>query len=285
MRTQASETVIADIQFFGGTYGTLWNPDEFVDTDKHGDAIDSGSVESFKGYLDCLGKLYVEALVDEFMPDSEGKVLFESTSSPREYNFGTDRLFVTIDQAFLTEIVESIYGDDDKRDGFDMYLYEHFTSYSSYSNSLEEWRSDFEQDGIGDAGLVVCGAYLSFWILWEDKQSGGKDIETQIYEDIYEGLGNYVRDNWDYEYPLVYEALCELEHDCIVEVSPPPEPGMPSADKQFEYDLDEPLVNTYCAIVTYFNSLKRYVPSDIELTVSTDSKLDVACPGQLALPL
>ena len=214
MRTEANEPRIAEVLFFGGTYDSLWSPDEYAPTDDQGDAIDSGSVKSFKGYLDHLGECYVEGLVSELeIPD--GMVSFESTSSPREYNFGTDRLFVNVDQAWLTGIVESIYGDADMREAFEEYLAAHFTSCdgfcSSYSNSIEEWKRDFIQDGIGNSDHNICGTYLSFWMKWQHKEFGsGESLEVDLHYSIYVALGNYVQDNWEYEYSTILDALTEL---------------------------------------------------------------------------
>ena len=277
-------TVNAEILFFGGTYETLWCPGEYAPTDDQGDAIDNGSVKSFKAYLDHLGTVYTEALAEELeIPD--GMISFEATSSPREYNFSTNRLFVDVDLTYLTGLVESIYAD--KREAFATYLEMKYTSYdgssSECSNDIDEWEESFRETGIADSDHVVCGIYLSFWMQQQHQELGsGESLELDLYYSISDNLGNYVESNWEYEFPAIIDTLYDLDHPCTVEVLPPDEPGMPSASRRFEYTNST--IDTYCEIVSYFNSLPRYIPSDTEL-VLVEGSISIECPGQLALPL
>ena len=212
--TTVQTNLLANIQFFSGCYDSKFSPDEHADTDSSGEAIDSGSIDSLDGYMECLGKLYVEALVSAWESDQQQLISFESISSPREYNFENDRLSVHIDSALLNTMVRKIYADADMRLSFTGYLKQLFSSrpgfIPSYSDDLAEWESAFSSDGLANCDHNTCGTYLSFYLLWEfdsNRSDAASDLEWNIYYEIDESLDEYVQGHWEYEDKELVDAI------------------------------------------------------------------------------
>jgi methylglutaconyl-CoA hydratase len=93
---------------------------------------------------------------------------FESLDSPREYNFSTDRLFVTLPLGHL-ETLREYAGDDALRE-----VIEHrFTSrdgfISSYSNNLDDWKAKpLAEYDHNEAGAVLQAATMKAVPSFED---------------------------------------------------------------------------------------------------------------------
>ena len=214
------QRLLANIQFFSGCCESEFSPDEHADTDSNGEAIDSGSIDSLDGYIECLGKLYVEALTVRVLDREQFELIsFESISSPREYNFETDRLFVYIDSDLLTTMARKIYTDVAMRVSFAGYLKQLFTSRSgfipSYSDDLAEWESAFSSDGLADCDHNTCGTYLSFYLLWEfdsNSKDAASDLEWDVYYTIDEALDEYVQGHWEYEDKELVDAIYAADH-------------------------------------------------------------------------
>ena len=213
--TTVQTNLLANIQFFSGCYDTKFSPDQHADTDSSGEVIDSGCIDSLDGYRSCLGSLYTEALTARVLTSEQFDLIsFESISSPREYNFGTDRLFVHIDSALLTTMAQRIYADADMRSSFAGYLKQLFTSRSgfipSYSDCILEWESEFNQDGLADCDHNICGTYLSFYLLWEfdnNSTDAATDLDWDVYGTINESLSEYVQNHWEYEDKELVDAI------------------------------------------------------------------------------
>lgn len=84
---------------------------------------------------------YCKAYVDAFAEDNGIALTYESLSSPREYNFTTDRIFCEITPEEVKRLVSLL-----DREKFAEYVKENFTScdgFSSfYSNNADEWKID-----------------------------------------------------------------------------------------------------------------------------------------------
>lgn len=123
-------------------------------------------------YRACYGKI-AEAYVDAFswyFKDALGidlQLKFESMSSPREYNFTTDRLFAYIPD----DVVEDLFrrSEADGHKSLQAVLKERHTSYdgfiSFYSNDLTEWLEKpldewdhNELESLMQAALLIAGA-------------------------------------------------------------------------------------------------------------------------------
>jgi hypothetical protein len=99
-------------------------------------------------------KAYAEAFAEEFKIKCE----FESLSSPKEYNFTTDRIFVTIADNEVTRLRSLVSAEE-----LDKVAKERFTSYdgfySSYSNDVADW-GDLQEWDHNQIGALIA-AYVN----------------------------------------------------------------------------------------------------------------------------
>lgn len=145
------------------------------------DHIARAYVEYFNGYIK-----------EEYEIDLELK--FESMTSPREYNFETDRVFCEIslekaqllfDSTSTPAIRQAIHDRFTSRSGF----------ISSYPNRLEDWPISIEEWDHNQLGTLMV-ALLSDaedydWKIWEDMQDHNvydtafdKCVDWVLYDDL-----------------------------------------------------------------------------------------------------
>ena len=146
--------------------------------------------------FDHIARAYVEYFNDyikeEYEIDLELK--FESMTSPREYNFETDRIFCHISQEKAQLLFDSVplYAIKQK-------IYTRFTSYdgfiSSYPNRLEDWPTSIEEWDHNQLGTLLV-ALLSDaedydWKIWENMQDRNvydvafdKGVDWVRYDDL-----------------------------------------------------------------------------------------------------
>lgn len=129
---------------------------------------------------------------------------FESMSSPRFYNFETDRIFVELTRADLARLWRTVSRDDltkaaaarfTSRDGF----ISHYSPDWREWGRLSEW--DHNQIGtlVGAAAVIENGGDWDSWAefsLVEDCDGNG-DIDQWIWDNAEPGLGRAL-DLWDY---------------------------------------------------------------------------------------
>lgn len=125
---------------------------------------------------------YVKEVVDYFVSEFDLKIALESMESPREYNFTTDRIFVTIDE---DEVKRLFF--ETKPETLDALAKERFTSrsgfISSYSNDIDNWPEDITEWDHNQVGTLV-EAYL------RDKEYDEEKLVLNIMEDG--GCENYI---------------------------------------------------------------------------------------------
>jgi len=142
--------------------------------------------------FDHIARAYVvyfnEYIKEEYEIDLELK--FESMTSPREYNFETDRVFCEIslekaqllfDSVPLYAIKQKIYTRFTSRSGF----------ISSYPNRLEDWPTAIEEWDHNQLGTLLV-ALLSDaedydWKIFEDMQ------EHNVYDTAFDKCVDWVR--------------------------------------------------------------------------------------------
>lgn len=99
-----------------------------------------------RAYLESYVPKLRRALESEVSQKSDIPIEFESLSSPREYNFTTDRLFVTVSRAFVAKMREEvspmtlarrIKTNHESRDGFCSYYPADLAKWDS--KPLESW--------------------------------------------------------------------------------------------------------------------------------------------------
>lgn len=138
-------------------------PNEFWDAD-----IDWGRIQ--QDYC----REYVAAFAEHFNLDLQ----FVEMTSPREYNFTTDRIFVSIPEEQMNKIKDKVLGSEEGR----KYVSEKFTSgpgFSSfYSNDLtdEEWTGELDYN--------QNGAILEFYVQQEIDEENWYEFEYELTGDL-----------------------------------------------------------------------------------------------------
>jgi hypothetical protein len=155
--------------------------------------------DDFKFTNDEVGycKSYVAAISSEVGLKME----FMELTSPREYNFSTDKISVWITNKEL-KVISSVLNSETLKN----LIKRRFTSrdgFSSwYSNDIEEWKVKKVQDW----NCVELGTLLDAWII---------DFESKDYYDDLDYLGyEYCSGNGQY---VDYEILWDVEAEMLIE--------------------------------------------------------------------
>jgi len=130
--------------------------------------------------FDHIARTYVDHfnqyILDEYELDLDLK--FESMTSPREYNFQTDRIFCEISEENVRKL-RSVVSDPALRQA----IKDRFTScdgfISSYDNDLDDWSTDlltWDHNKLGTLLVALLGE--------------GGDWEEDIYEAMHEVFSN-----------------------------------------------------------------------------------------------
>lgn len=146
--------------------------------------------------FDHIARAYVEYFNDyikeEYEIDLELK--FESMTSPREYNFETDRIFCEISLENVKKLCEAV-----SEPALRQAIHDRFTSrsgfISSYPNRLEDWPTNIEEWDHNQLGTLLV-ALLSDaedydWKIWENMQDRNvydvafdKGVDWVRYDDL-----------------------------------------------------------------------------------------------------
>ena len=106
-----------------------------------------------------LYKKYAESYVEAISELTELELEFDGLSSPREYNFTTDRIFASISRKSLAEVVRAVRGERLKKMAKEMFTSRSgFISY--YSPDVSEWGrvEDWDHNQI----LCALQAYFEY---------------------------------------------------------------------------------------------------------------------------
>lgn len=135
---------------------------------------------------------YAKTYVAEFAHALGTQCEWEEMVSPREYNFGTDRLFAKFPESFMREC----FADADIRAMLDTVSRDMFTSrsgfISSYSNDVASWGDMTEWDHNQFGALLKAAANVRL----ADGEDFGQEQEFALCED-FDCNGNI--DNWIWE--------------------------------------------------------------------------------------
>lgn len=191
---------------FSGTYNTYFDPWEHCPTDGQGSHVDDGNVP-FGAYIDYLGKVYTEAMNRHIKDLGVMNICleFDGTSSPREYNFETDRIFANVSEGDVEKL--RIYAHENKAE-FQQYLNRHHKSRDGFSSwypyQLDEWMA-FTTDEL-DHNHV--GSYLGFFIENSYDDDYG-DLSFEMYEAVQEDLSNWCYGHYEYEHEALYTQIAD----------------------------------------------------------------------------
>lgn len=131
---------------------------------------------------------YAKFYVENFAAYFEGEtgidlgLKFDEVSSPREYNFTTDRIFAKIRQSAVLAMFKKV-----DKTVLDALIRERFTSYdgfsSYYANSLAEWPQsvkEWDHNQIGTLIEAVLGEFDEYSLI-EDIDSNG-NLSNIVFE-------------------------------------------------------------------------------------------------------
>lgn len=167
---------VIQLQFFSGFYNSIHSAafDNELDEIMMEENCEYDDLEYTYNYENYCSE-YVNAFNSEYKFNLE----FEKFSSPREYNFTTDRLFCFIDDNDLAKLATALNSRE-----FAVLVMERFTSrdgFSSfYSNNIAEWLAkplaDYDHNELG----TLLDAYLE--IETECSTDSEKEIDYTCYE-------------------------------------------------------------------------------------------------------
>ena len=182
----------------------------------HSGAFDSEEesiIEDYPGknYDDFRFKLneveYCKSYVAAISKELGLKMEFMELTSPREYNFTTDKISVWITNKEL-KVISSILNSETLKN----LIKRRFTSrdgfMSWYSNDIEEWKEKKVQDW----NCVELGTLLDAWLIENELDNEDNTLDWVGYE-YCQGNGQYVDYEilWDVEAEMQAEALKTLE--------------------------------------------------------------------------
>ena len=176
--------------------------------ENYSDLVWEISERSYKEFREAYSKLYMDLFCAEFMADYEtGNYVI---TSPREYNFETDRLFLTVSNDFIKKVIEEV-----DRDTLNRFIIDRCTSYdgfsSYYSNDIDQWIDilEFQRDpDLPEFNLILCT-----W-LEDHKEYDPEYWNCWITEDIKEPLQNEVYEIIERNDPGVLIKLNQI-HDFL----------------------------------------------------------------------
>ena len=145
---------------------------------------------------DHIARAYVDQfnqhLIDEYELDLDLK--FESMTSPREYNFQTDRIFCEISEENVRKLREAV-SDPALRHA----IKERFTSrsgfISSYDNDLDDWSTDlltWDHNKLGTLLVALLDDDEGWdWKIWErmqDRNVFDTAFDNCVNWEVYDGF-------------------------------------------------------------------------------------------------
>lgn len=164
--------------------------DPTLDTQELHDALYRAANYSIA--FDHIARAYVtyfnDYIKEEYEIDLELK--FESMTSPREYNFETDRIF-----CHIPEEKAQLLFDSTSTPALRMAIQDRFTSrsgfISSYPNRLEDWPIDLAEWDHNELGTLLVALLADAedydWKIWETMQ------ERNVYDQAFDNCVDWVR--------------------------------------------------------------------------------------------
>lgn len=180
---------------------------EMAVTDDRGNVYSQGLFDLAFGSIDwgVAHRHYAESYCEAFAAEYGIKLKFVDLSSPKYYNYTTDRIFAEIE---LSE-VERLFAAVDKK-VLERVVKEHFTSYdgfiSHYSNSLENWGTDLAAWDHNQVGTLIQ-AYVEsegdpdqFEVNWDSHEKAYNAIDAAITDSRAFKIADYLRNRENRNY-------------------------------------------------------------------------------------
>ena len=189
-------------EYYADEYNLSDDKKEEIKDDYFSQNYDELQVEICKTYIPH----YFEAIEDEI--DFELNASFESLTSPKFYNFETDRLFVEIDDIKITMLMNWIF--NNKLEKLKEVIKDRFTERDGYipyySNDLEAWGDvdTWDYNQLGTALLVFVDEYADFNYTLHEY------VSETIYNHIYSTLSDDMQEFLNKEYEKKEDAKAQL---------------------------------------------------------------------------
>lgn len=181
-------------QFFEGFYETLIGEDVVNDDLQDTEHPETYEVD-WKAYMHAIGERYTELLNKYCVNNIDNKIIhkidFIKVSSPKYYNYTTDKLILNID--FNMFKLDRFCLHDNKRD-FEQYLKEHYTSHSGYvsfiNNTITSFQHQLKEDNrcIGvmlEYYMIRCKHDMDSYSLISTS-SRTSELDCELYEELFE---------------------------------------------------------------------------------------------------
>lgn len=183
-------------QVFDGFYESmLWNSDSILYLSEGEPEPPAGfyyDLRDFDGYMKEVAEHAVHLIDSEFSASwyDDNKIIygvrFLGISSPRYYNFTTDKLEMEVDVDY--ERLKK-FCLETNREEFDDYLHEHFTSYDGFisfvDNSVQDFESNLETES-DKYDQVMLEFYILSQDYFKERDRDWSDYKTDLYEPLRE---------------------------------------------------------------------------------------------------
>ena len=174
-------TKLIDIELpFGGFYESI--PDSQIDgalemalSDDNGDLSEERADAIFMADVNWkkIENEYCEALVDQWSDALDIKLEYDTFTSPREYNFSTDRLFCKAPLDAMTKIRAEV----EKYPEWPGYIKDHFTSYDGFWSN---YSSDYKHEDWTKSDLDACQWEVIIEVYAEHNGIDRTELECEV---------------------------------------------------------------------------------------------------------
>lgn len=116
-----------------------------TECEANGEEFTKLDIDDFQTYMDEVCKSITDNLIAPMLKEDRNicdKVEFDHVSSPRYYNFTIDKIVMNLN-IDLDALKEFILNDNHRRNGFDKYLEEHYTSCDGFCSFVANNIDDF----------------------------------------------------------------------------------------------------------------------------------------------
>jgi hypothetical protein len=184
-----------------------------------------------RDYVEAFGTVMGEAL------DLDLKLTFESMSSPKYYNFETDRIFVNVPLEVVKELFKRSEKDGHK--ALKQVVHDRHTSRSGfcswYSNDLADWLEKPVEEWDHNELMTLLGAAFAL-----AEVDNGDELEWEVYEAVAYGEGFYHAWSNAVDWAACEERVAELRAEKL-EAIHEDDPDFVMPEPRCPYTLELPL--------------------------------------------
>ena len=191
---QLDQCLEMDLEYLGSEYGASKDQiDQFAEL--------ANATLDWKAIHLAYAKSFVEGLNDLLKPGMD--MQFEEMTSPREYNYSTDAIFVKMSQSALEKMLA-----ETPKEALEKLIQAQYTSYSGfqsyYPNSLKNWPADLAEWAEPQLGTLL-EAFMRETV-------NSDDLETwELVNDSNGVATDCYHAGWSDEFKAMWKTLTEKE--------------------------------------------------------------------------